>query len=181
MPSTLYNPDGSRTGVRINARSRRTKHMGGEPTSGLFTQPTKSEQIAISERARARRDAAAASTASAPAASAPAVKKPDGMLVPGRGGSSVWKTQDQIKADAEKSASRAAARRSMSDRDKAVLETQQLRKTQDRNFSRMRVAREKIHGESTTKGFWSVIRDNRRADGRLNQRDPEVERVLNES
>ena len=48
MPSTLYNPDGSRTGVRINARSRRTKHMG-EPTSGLFTQPTKSEQIAISE------------------------------------------------------------------------------------------------------------------------------------
>ena len=107
----LYNPDGSRTGVRINARSRRTKHMGGEPTSGLFTQPTKSEQIAISERARARRDAAAASTASAPAASAPAVKKPDGMLVPGRGGSSVWKTKDQIKADAEKSASRAAARR----------------------------------------------------------------------
>ena len=116
MPSTLYNPDGTRTGLRINARSRRTKHMGGEPTSGLFTQPTKSEQIAISERARARRDAAAASTASAPAASAPAasapaVKKPDGMLVPGRGGSSVWKTKDQIKADAEKSASRAAARR----------------------------------------------------------------------
>ena len=116
MPSTLYNPDGTRTGLRINARSRRTKHMGGEPTSGLFTQPTKSEQIAISERARARRDAAAASTASAPAASAPAasapaVKKPDGMLVPGPSGSSVWKTKDQIQADAEKRASRAAARR----------------------------------------------------------------------
>ena len=111
MPSTLYNPDGTRTGLRINARSRRTKHMGGEPTGGLFTQPTKSEQIAISERARARRAAAAASTASAPAASAPAVKKPDGMLVPGPSGSSVWKTKDQIQADAEKRASRAAARR----------------------------------------------------------------------
>ena len=33
------------------------------------------------------------------------------MLVPGRGGSSVWKTKDQIQADAEKRASRAAARR----------------------------------------------------------------------
>ena len=107
----LYNPDGSRTGVRINARSRRTYHMGGEPRGGLFTEPTKSEKWEMHERARARRDAAAASTASAPAASAPAVKKPDGMLVPGRGGSSVWKTKDQIKADAEKSASRAAARR----------------------------------------------------------------------
>ena len=125
MPSTLYNPDGTRTGLRINARSRRTKHMGGEPTSGLFTQPTKSEQIAISERARARRDAAAASTASAPAASAPAasapaasapaasapaVKKPDGMLVPGRGGSSVWKTSAQLAQD-QQNQNRAKARR----------------------------------------------------------------------
>ena len=115
MPSTLYNPDGTRTGLRINARSRRTKHMGGEPTSGLFTQPTKSEQKAISERARARRDAAAASTASAPAASAPAasapaVKKPDGMLVPGRGGSSVWKTSAQLAQD-QQNQNRAKARR----------------------------------------------------------------------
>jgi len=110
MPSTLYNPDGTRTGLRINARSRRTKHMGGEPRGGLFTQPTKSEQIAISERARARRDAAAASTASAPAASAPAVKKPDGMLVPGRGGSSVWKTSAQLAQD-QQNQNRAKARR----------------------------------------------------------------------
>lgn len=109
MPSILYNPDGTRTGLRINARSRRTKHMGGEPTSGLFTQPTKSEQIAISERARARRDAAAAAS-SAPAAPAPTVKKPDGMLVPGRGGSSVWRTNAQLAQD-QQNQNRAKARR----------------------------------------------------------------------
>ena len=111
----LYNPDGSRTGVRINARSRRTYHMGGEPRGGLFTEPTKSEKWEMHERARARRDAAAASTASAPAASAPAasapaVKKPDGMLVPGRGGSSVWKTSAQLAQD-QQNQNRAKARR----------------------------------------------------------------------
>ena len=100
------------------------------------------------------------------------------MLVPGRGGSSVWKTQDQIKADAEKSASRAAARRSMSDRDKAVLETKQLRKPKIGILAGC-VWRGKNSWGINNKRFWSVIRDNRRADGRLNQRDPEVERVLN--
>ena len=64
------------------------------------------------------------------------------MLVPGRGGSSVWKTQDQIKADAEKSASRAAARRSMSDRDKAVLETKTADTARRKAFSRWRVQSE---------------------------------------
>lgn len=180
MPSTLYNPDGSRTGVRINARSRRTKHMGGEPTSGLFTQPTKSEQIAISERARARRDAAAASTASAPAASAPAVKKPDGMLVPGRGGSSVWRTSAQLAQD-QQNQNRAKARRlAATEGSKTFVgPPNPFRKTQDRNFSRTRVALEKIHGESTAKGFWADRRDKWRADGSLNQRDTEVERILN--
>lgn len=114
MPSILYNPDGTRTGLRINARSRRTKHMGGEPQGGLFNQPTKSEQVAISERARARRDAAAAATRFAePAAAsavAPSVKKPDGMLVPGRGGSSVWRTNAQLAQD-QQNQNRAKARR----------------------------------------------------------------------
>lgn len=108
MPSTLYNPDGTRTGLRINARSRRTYHMGGEPRGGLFTEPTKGEKWEMHERARARRDAAAAMPS--PAA-ATAKKEPEGMLVYGPSGSMVWKTKDQLKADAEKRASRAAARR----------------------------------------------------------------------
>ena len=110
MPSTLYNPDGTRTGLRINARSRRTYHMGGEPRGGLFTEPTKGEKWEMHERARARRDAAA-SMLSAVATATPAKPEADGMLVPGPSGSSVWKTKDQIQADAEKRASRAAARR----------------------------------------------------------------------
>jgi len=96
MPSTLYNPDGTRTGLRINARSRRTKHMGGEPRGGLFNQPTKSEQVAISERARARRDAAASMPSTAAVKAAPAKPQADGMLVPGPSGSSVWKTKAEL-------------------------------------------------------------------------------------
>ena len=110
MPSIFYNPDGTRTGLRINARSRRTYHMGGEPRGGLFIEPTKGEKWEMHERARARRDAAASSVP-APTAATPAKKEAEGMLVPGPSGSSVWKTKDQIKADAEKRASRAAARR----------------------------------------------------------------------
>ena len=45
--------------LRINARSRRTYHMGGEPRGGLFIEPTKGESGEMHERARARRDAAA--------------------------------------------------------------------------------------------------------------------------
>lgn len=110
MPSTLYNPDGTRTGLRINGRSQRTYRMGGEPRGGLFNEPTKGEKWEMHERARARRDAAAAMPSTA-ASATPAKPEADGMLVPGPSGSAVWKTKDQIKADAETRASRAAARR----------------------------------------------------------------------
>lgn len=56
----------------------------------------------------------------------------------------------------------------------------QKRAAQDRNFSRTRVALEKIHGNSTRKGFWADKRDEWRADGSLNKRDPEAEKVLAE-
>lgn len=114
MPSQLYNQDGSRTGMRINARSQRTRHMGGEPTGGIWGTPKGSEQREMSERARARRDFAArqGSVTPSPTTSRPApAKKPDGMLVPGPGGSVVWKTTDQLQGEKEKRASYAAARR----------------------------------------------------------------------
>lgn len=103
MPSILYNPDGTRT------RSRRTYHMGGEPRGGLFTEPTKSQKWEMHERARARRDAAA-SMPSAAAAATPAKPEADGMLVPGRGGSSVWRTNAQLAQD-QQNQNRAKARR----------------------------------------------------------------------
>lgn len=114
MPSQLYNPDGSRTGMRINASSQRTRRMGGEARGGLADMPKGSEQREMSERARARRDFAARQGSVSPSpttsTTAPA-KKPDGMLVPGPGGSVVWKTTDQLQGEKEKRASYAAARR----------------------------------------------------------------------
>lgn len=192
MPSTLYNPDGTRTGLRINARSRSTYHMGGEPRGGLFTEPTKGEKWEIHERARARRDAAASMPSTA-ASATPAKPEADGMLVPGRSGGAVWKTKAELDeqrktkemADARRRAggTTAGANGMFGDMMRVVKKgfdaANQLRKTQDRNFSRTRVALEKIHGNSTRKGFWADKRDEWRADGSLNRRDPEVERVLN--
>lgn len=96
MPSNLYNPDGTRTELRIKARSRRTYHMGGEPRGGLFTEPTKGEKWKMHERARARRDAAASMPSTAAVTAAPAKPQADGMLVPGPSGSSVWKTKAEL-------------------------------------------------------------------------------------
>lgn len=121
MPSTLYNPDGSRTGLRINAAVRRKRYMGGGDQGPLSTRPTGNEAWEAHERARARSDAAAASAPAAekrltpPAPAERQVKllgaQPEGQLVPGPSGSAVWKTKDQITAEQEMRASRAAARR----------------------------------------------------------------------
>jgi len=193
MPSNLYNPDGTRTELRINARSRRTYHMGGEPRGGLFTEPTKGQKWEMHERARARRDAAASSVPAptAAATAAPAKPQADGMLVPGPSGSSVWKTKAELDEQRKTKEMADARRRAGANTGGGMFGTvmrvvkkgfdaaNQLRKTQDRNFSRTRVALEKIHGNSTRKGFWADKRDEWRADGSLNRRDPEVERVLN--
>ena len=66
----------------------------------------------------------------------------------------------------------------MSDRDKAVLETKQFRKTKI-GILAGRVWRWKNSWGINNKRFWADRRDKWRADGSLNQRDPEVERVLN--
>ena len=152
--------------------------VGSRDTGG-----STSAELAAMERARqagiARAQAAAG--ASAPA-SAPA-KKP-GRLIPGSSpGSSIWKTDEEPPAPAPassggnglfgrlvktgKNAMLAAARRQKAER-----------AMQDRNFSRMRVALEKVHGESTTKGHWAQIRDEWRADGSLNNRNPDAEEIL---
>jgi hypothetical protein len=109
MPSTLYNPDGTRTGLRINAKVRRARMMGGNQ-GPLSTRPKGSEQWDAHERSRARLDFGADTAQPAPAQKQIAPSKPEGMLVPGPGGSAVWRTNAQL--DEERQVKeRAAARR----------------------------------------------------------------------
>ncbi len=124
MPSTLYNPDGSRTGLRINASVRRKRYMGGGDQGPLSTRPTASEQWDTHERHRARQEFQASQ---APAAEAvmrkPATSEPQpqvkllggssggGMLVPGPSGSAVWRTKEQLDADKAQTEARAKFRK----------------------------------------------------------------------
>lgn len=112
MPSTLYNADGSRTGRRINAKVRRAHAMSGGRGNGPLSErrPKTEEEEAAAEIERARRDFAAMSAPAQPQAQTAPVK-PEGMLVPGPGGSSVWRTKEQLDAEKQLRESRAAARR----------------------------------------------------------------------
>jgi len=94
----LYNPDGSRTGMRINARVRRKCYMGSHvgDQGPLSTRPTSTEAWEMHEKARARADFGASMAPRGAAAAAPAAKQPDGILVPGRSGGAVWKTKAEL-------------------------------------------------------------------------------------
>ena len=109
MSSTLYNADGSRTGLRINAKVRRAHAFsrGSGPLSAR--RPMTEEENVVAEKQRAQRDFAAMT--SAPAKVAPPPDKPKGQLVQGPGGSAVWRTNAQLETDHQMQESRAAARR----------------------------------------------------------------------
>ncbi len=164
-----------------------TRHQDGSQGNFAERKIAEAQEVAQTANERRAQEAVERGRTKAFAATGPATapKRP-GQLIETGPGRSKWVSGDEM--DAQEKA-RVEARKgtsygggmfgaAMRGVQKGMAAATSLRRVQDRNFSRARVALEKIHGRPMDKYAFSEGRESMRKSGELDQRIPEAEAVL---